>query len=147
MSAPRRWPSDKNGSVTLKVPKGYHVMHVTARGMSVERPYQVVKAKVHEMTINLVWERRQEFVSRALERQVDDVAEYMAKPARSSMVAPMASPSIAIPAQAEVSDGDPVDLPPALDEHPANRRSLSLKPLAPELAQTMASPAGQKPSE
>jgi hypothetical protein len=62
----------KEGSVTLKVPKGYHVIHVTAKGIHVERPYHVIKAKVHEMTINLVWERRQEHASRALERQVDD---------------------------------------------------------------------------
>jgi len=27
----------------------------------------VIKAKIHEMTINLVWERRQENVSHALE--------------------------------------------------------------------------------
>jgi hypothetical protein len=72
----------KNGTVVLKVPKGYHVIHVSARGMEVERPYHVVKAKVHEMTINLVWEKRQEYVSRALERQVDDAAVYMTKSPR-----------------------------------------------------------------
>lgn len=71
--------SAKNGSVTLKVPKGYHVIHVSARGMEVERPYHVVKAKVHDMTINLVWEKRQEYVSRALERQVDDATPYITK--------------------------------------------------------------------
>ncbi len=71
--------SAKNGTVTLKVPKGFHVIHVSARGMDVERPYHVVKAKIHDMTINLVWEKRQEFVSRALERQVDDAAPYMTK--------------------------------------------------------------------
>jgi hypothetical protein len=67
----------KEGTVTLKVPKGYHIIHVTAKGISVERPYHVIKAKVHEMTINLVWERRQEHASRALERQVDDALPYM----------------------------------------------------------------------
>ncbi len=67
----------KEGNVTLKVPKGYHIIHVTARGINVERPYHVIKAKVHEMTINLVWERRQEHVSRALERQVDDALPYL----------------------------------------------------------------------
>jgi hypothetical protein len=76
--------SAKDGSVSLKVPKGYHVIHVSARGMEVERPYQVVKSKVHEMTINLVWERRQESVSRALEHQVDDAAAYMTKPPHGS---------------------------------------------------------------
>jgi hypothetical protein len=73
--------SAKNGTVTLKVPKGFHVIHVSARGMEVDRPYHVVKAKIHDMTINLVWEKRQEFVSRALERQVDDAAPYMTKAA------------------------------------------------------------------
>lgn len=67
----------KDGTATIKVPKGLHTIYVTAHGITVERPYQVVKAKVHEMTINLVWERRQEFVSRALERQVDDAAPYL----------------------------------------------------------------------
>ena len=130
--------SAKDGTVTLKVPKGYHVIRVTARGMSVERPYQVVKAKVHEMTINLVWERRQEFVSRALERQVDDAAEYMTKPARKiGTVEPTSSSFIAIPALSDIPVDDPVDLPPALDESPANRRTISLKPLSPELAETM----------
>jgi len=62
----------KDGCVSFKVPKGYHVIHVLTRGMNVERPYHVVKAKLHEFTINLVWERRQEYVSRALERQVDE---------------------------------------------------------------------------
>jgi len=62
----------KQGNVTLKVPKGYHIIHVSAKGMQVERPYHVIKAKIHEMTINLVWERRQENVSHALEHQVDD---------------------------------------------------------------------------
>jgi hypothetical protein len=67
----------KDTPVTLKVPKGHHVIHVAAKGIEVERPYQVVKAKIHEMTINLVWERRQEYASRALERQVDDAAPYL----------------------------------------------------------------------
>lgn len=69
--------STKNGEVALRVPRGYHVIHVAARGLEVERPYHVIKSKVHEMTINLVWERRQEYVSRALERQVDDAEVFM----------------------------------------------------------------------
>jgi hypothetical protein len=67
----------KEGNVTLKVPKGFHVIHVTAKGILVDRPYHVIKAKIHEMTINLVWERRQEHASRALERQVDDALPYL----------------------------------------------------------------------
>lgn len=133
--------SAKDGAVTLKVPKGYHVIHVTARGMAVERPYQVVKSKVHEMTINLVWERRQEFVSRALERQVDDAAKYMSKPARiTATVAPTASPTITISPPFDVPVDDPVDLGPAIGETAAGRQTVSLKPLSPELAQTMAPP-------
>ena len=81
----------KEGNVTLKVPKGYHVIHVTAKGIHVERPYHVIKAKIHEMTINLVWERRQEHVSRALERQVDDALPYLTV----SRKAPGASPGTA----------------------------------------------------
>lgn len=69
----------KAGLASVKVTKGFHVIRVNAHGMTVDRPYHVVKAKVHDMTINLVWERRQEYVSRALERQVDDVAEYTRK--------------------------------------------------------------------
>jgi hypothetical protein len=90
----RAVPTAKDGSVTLKVVKGYHVIHVNARGMTIDRPYHVVKAKVHEMTINLVWERRQEFVSRALERQVDDAAVYMTKaPKRSDAATAPAEPA------------------------------------------------------
>jgi hypothetical protein len=70
-------PTAKDGTVTMKVPKGYHVIQVTAKGIQVERPYHVIKAKIHEMTINLVWERRQEHASRALERQVDDALPYL----------------------------------------------------------------------
>lgn len=92
----RAIPTAKDGSVTLKVVKGYHVIHVNARGMTIDRPYHVVKAKVHEMTINLVWERRQEFVSRALERQVDDAAGYMTKAPKKSDAA-MAPAEIAPP--------------------------------------------------
>jgi hypothetical protein len=67
----------KDGTVTMKVPKGYHVIQVTAKGIQVERPYHVIKAKIHEMTINLVWERRQEHASRALEHQVDEALPYL----------------------------------------------------------------------
>lgn len=62
------------------MPKGYHVIHISAHGVEVERSYQVVKSKLHEITINLVWERRQNFVLCALERPVDDAAADMTKP-------------------------------------------------------------------
>ena len=82
----------KEGPVTLKVPKGYHVINVVAKGIHVERPYHVIKAKIHEMTINLVWERRQEYVSRALERQVDDALPYMTVSRKTQMPATGGSP-------------------------------------------------------
>jgi len=85
--------TSKQGQVTLKVPKGFHVIHVTAKGIHVDRPYHVIKAKTHEMTINLVWERRQEFASRALERQVDDALPYMTVSRKPTANAPGAATS------------------------------------------------------
>jgi hypothetical protein len=113
------------------------VIRVSAREITVDRPYHVVKAKVHDMTINLVWERRQEYVSRALERQVDDASEYVNKTLRrpsesapsattaaaATLLKPLSAPAPL--AQAEIllesvanldlglDDGSlPVDLPP-----------------------------------
>lgn len=58
----------KNGSAVIDVPRGKHVIHISAKGMHIERPFEVVKLKTHELPINLVWERRVEDVSRALEQ-------------------------------------------------------------------------------
>jgi len=107
--------SAKNGSVTLKVPKGYHVIHVSARGMAVDRPYHVVKAKVHDMTINLVWEKRQEYVSRALERQVDDASPYVTSPGQKKGLTtsiPLATSPSSSPSGAVVAPG-PAGRPPS----------------------------------
>ncbi len=161
----------KDGAVTLKVPKGYHVIHVSARGMEVERPYHVVKAKVHEMTINLVWEKRQEYVSRALERQVDDAAPYLTKSARK----PSLPTSIPLSATRKRPDAAPdathrpdqrapaasgieirLDDTPAVDpsSNPAAPSAaaaqrpaptLSLKPLAPELSTNATRPTNLPP--
>ena len=99
----------KPGNVTLKVPKGYHIIHVSAKGMQVERPYQVIKAKIHEMTINLVWERRQEHISRALERQVDDALPYLTV----SRKPPDASSHATHAAGTTAASGDAIELPAA----------------------------------
>jgi hypothetical protein len=178
----------KDGSVTLKVPKGFHVIRVSAHGMTVERPYHVVKSKVHDMTINLVWERRQEYVSRALERQVDEVSEYITKPPRgsgtvaaaaaasaSTAVAPVTAPAVMrsttnpaperkpdagieisledtpiaepIPsAPAPLTRPLPVAAPTAPPHSPA-RQTLNLKPLSPEMAQTILPSTLSKPSQ
>ena len=99
----------KQGNVTLKVPKGYHIIHVSAKGIQVERPYHVIKAKIHEMTINLVWERRQEHVSRALEHQVDDALPYLTM----SRKAPGGTPHATRAVAATDSSGDTIQIPPA----------------------------------
>ena len=147
--------SGKDGRVSLKMQKGFHVIRVSAREMTVDRPYHVVKAKVHDMTINLVWERRQEFVSRALERQVDDAAPYMTKSPRASGTVATTSVSKS-PAGIEISLED---TPPVVDRVPAmssalaqtmppatpttaaparaGRLTMSLKPLSPELSETI----------
>jgi hypothetical protein len=102
-------PTDKNGCVSFKVAKGYRVIHVLAHGMTVEKPYHVVKAKLHEFTINLVWERRQEYVSRALERQVDDAEQYMTKRSTTGSFHAVPPPAAAAP----TADPGIVDLVPA----------------------------------
>jgi hypothetical protein len=169
----------KDGKVSLKMQKGFHVIRVSARDMIVERPYHVVKAKVHEMTVNLVWERRQEFVSRALERQVDEVPDYMTKAPRASVnvaagTAPPATSAtgfeatstsrvrlaagssddgkVAAGIEISLEDTPVVDLitamspalapPPANTQsasaaRPAGRQTMSLKPLSPELSETI----------
>lgn len=99
----------KQGNVTLKVPKGYHIIHVSAKGIQVERPYHVIKAKIHEMTINLVWERRQENVSHALEHQVDDALPYLTV----SRKAPGGTPHATHAAATAASSGDAIQIPAA----------------------------------
>jgi hypothetical protein len=114
----------KEGNVTLKVPKGYHVIHVTAKGILVDRPYHVIKAKIHEMTINLVWERRQEHASRALERQVDDALPYLtmsrkppaASPGGATPVGPRPSAKMGAPSRttsAAATTSDAIEILPA----------------------------------
>ena len=168
----------KEGKVALKMQKGFHVIRVSAREMTVDRPYHVVKAKVHEMTVNLVWERRQEFVSRALERQVDDVAQYMTHvPQASTSASEMAAatsatvfqapgsaakrpptvtpPDSKVPGGIEISleDTPVVDLiaafpdglartsapatGPSTFQTSAGKSFMSLRPLSPELAETI----------
>ena len=112
----------KDGRVTLKVPKGYNVIHVTAKGIHVDRPYHVIKAKTHEMTVNLVWERRQEHASRALERQVDDALPYLTvtrKPQAPAAAPPAGQrPSAEAPATrasqvaTAAATGDAITIPP-----------------------------------
>ena len=135
----------KEGNVTLKVPKGYHVIHVTARGIDVERPYHVIKAKTHEMTINLVWERRQEHVSRALERQVDDALPYLTVSRKSAGVSPGAAtsagqrPSASLPAAPRetgsaatgAATGDAIEIPPAGDASAGSPAGSIQGPLGP----------------
>jgi len=160
--------SDKDGHAALKVAKGFHVIHVAAKGMEMDRPYHVVKAKVHEMTINLVWERRQEYVSRALERQVDDAAEYMTRPprgtgpavaARSATGMPRTTPSsiegpgLAAPPAPHDGVGDieidlgnsPVADSPVLDLRPAPQEEV-VSAAAPPAAAPVAPPPAPRPA-
>jgi hypothetical protein len=139
----------KDGCVSFKVPKGYHVIHVLTRGMNVERPYHVVKAKLHEFIINLVWERRQEYVSRALERQVDDAEQYMAKNTRRStgafklQAAGPAASSAARPAPAAppADASEIVDLTPSPAAPPAPARAAAPAPRASGAVPAQAAPA------
>ena len=175
----------KDGKVALKVQKGFHVIRVSAREMTVERPYQVVKAKVHEMIVNLVWERRTEFVSRALERQVDEASPYMTKvPPPTGAVAATATSATVFqaagvtesrpgifrpdtrdaPAGIEIrlEDTPIVDLLPAMSAAlartsapagpaasppQAGKLTMSLKPLAPELSETLLPASMPKPTD
>jgi hypothetical protein len=128
----------KDGCISFKVAKGYRVIHVVASGMTVERPYQVVKAKLHEFIINLVWERRQEYVSRALERQVDDAEQYMTRKSTGSFKAVSPSSSAVVPA----ADGDIVDLVPAA----APRRPSAPAAAPPATAARATATAPQRPA-
>jgi len=117
-------PTGKDGTVSIKVAKGYHVFHVSARELTVDRPYHVVKSKVHEMTVNLVWERRQEFIARALERQVDDADQYRTIPPSPGAV--VGTPKV--PAETPI-DLPPVDLMPPQTNVPT-KAPVNLRPLS-----------------
>jgi len=116
-----------------------------------------------------VWERRQEYVSRALERQVDDASEYMKKPRRPSGAAPSTTTAgaatllkpLSTPAplaQAEIllesaasvdlgpEDGSlPVDLPPEdVAEGPVDL-PIDLPPADGPTTQATRSPLSLKP--
>jgi hypothetical protein len=71
------------------------------------------------MTINLVWERRQEHVSRALERQVDDALPYLTVSRKSACVSPGVAtsagqrPSATGSAATGAATGDAIEIPPA----------------------------------
>jgi hypothetical protein len=129
----RSTASGKNGEATLRVPKGYHVIHVAARGLEVERPYHVIKSKVHEMTINLVWERRQEYVSRALERQVDDADVYMTAHKTGAASAPSAPVAPA-----------GLDAPPPVTSRASN--PVPVAAAAPSAARGTSAPLPRRPS-
>jgi hypothetical protein len=64
--------TDAGGNALVKVSHGYRILHVTAKGVTIQRPYHVIKTKRHEMMINLELERRRDSVSRALEDQQED---------------------------------------------------------------------------
>ena len=133
----------KDGKVTLKVPKGYHVIHVTAKGIHIDRPYHVIKAKTHEMTINLVWERRQEHASRALERQVDDALPYLTVLRKPQTVAPTAPTS----AEAQVgSIQGPLRRPSQPTQAPAAPPRGPTPGPRPAVAATVLAQPGARPS-
>ena len=146
--------SSKEGMVTVKVPKGYHVINVIAKGIHVERPYHVIKAKIHEMTINLVWERRQEHASRALERQVDDALPYLTMSRRTH--APGATPAGVPPAGQQASVATRADVSRAATDEtiqipPAGNASLgfpagSIQGPLPRPSQARPSPAQPQPA-
>jgi hypothetical protein len=133
----------KQGNVTLKVPKGYHIIHVSAKGMQVERPYHVIKAKIHEMTINLVWERRQENVSHALEHQIDDALPYLTVSRKPQ--APGGPPQATHSAGTTAASGDAIEIPAASREPAAPLVGSIQGPLS-RPSQVSRVPAAARPS-
>jgi hypothetical protein len=69
--------TDGSGRALVKIAHGYHLLNIAARDVEVRRAYHVIKAKRHEMNINLEAERRREDVSRALERHGDELYEKL----------------------------------------------------------------------
>jgi len=61
--------TDEKGRCYLQVPRGQQMIWIEARGMKIPRPMAVFKTDAHEMAINLVWERRVDDASRALEKK------------------------------------------------------------------------------
>ncbi len=61
-----RTPMD--GKLVLPVPRGQHVLHIDAKGIHIERPYEVIGPTIRMFEIKLEWERRVDDVSRVLEQ-------------------------------------------------------------------------------
>jgi hypothetical protein len=104
----------KNGLAIVEVPRGKHVIRIKAKGLDIERPFEVVKLKAHELPINLVWERRVDDVSRALENS----GEYKAITAGADL--PQASASSDEEVIPEVEAEASGELPSATAEAPAD---------------------------
>jgi hypothetical protein len=111
--------------------------------MQVERPYHVVKAKIHEMTINLVWERRQENVSHALEHQIDDALPYLTVSRKPQ--APGGPPQATHSAGRTAASVDAIEIPAASREPAAPLVGSIQGPLS-RPSQVSRAPAAPRPS-
>ncbi len=65
-------PTNNKGKCVILVPRGKHVVRVQAKELLIERPFNVFKTSAQELKINLVWERRMDDASRALEQQAPE---------------------------------------------------------------------------
>jgi tRNA A-37 threonylcarbamoyl transferase component Bud32 len=63
----------RDGKVILDIPRGKHVITIEANGNRVEKSFDVLQTKIHELHVNLEWERRRDDVSRSLERDSSSV--------------------------------------------------------------------------
>ncbi len=63
--------TDPTGLAVIKVPLGHRIIRTEAGGMLIEKPYEVVKRKAHELAINLAWERRVDSVARVLDNDAE----------------------------------------------------------------------------
>ncbi len=73
--------TSSQGIAELDVPRGKQVLHIESGGLHVARPYDVVHVKLHEMRVNLDWERRRDEASATLGHQAS-IAEAMAPAAQ-----------------------------------------------------------------
>jgi hypothetical protein len=105
-----------DGEVLFEVVKGKHVVHISVRGMQIRRSLEVIGLKMHEVSINLAWERRADDASRALEQD----EEYMAAVAAHQTPPPQPVPREIQEAAAAATE------PPSVDED-----QISLGDLAP----------------
>lgn len=106
-----------DGCAELDVPRGRHVIHASINGQNVARPYDVQHIKLHEVRINLDWERKRDNASRVV------------VPARQSTASDVRAPT-AVEGQLPTAPAALAFASPPVPALPTHRRAAAYAPMA-----------------